>query len=89
MPTPKDEGRGQTVALKKRDQIKALYMNDKRSAPWKGTAFGVLQAFNTWQQHEAQVRKGVPRVERNMENVIKGKYAASDNAVLAAITATV
>jgi hypothetical protein len=31
----------------------------------------------------------VPRFERNMENVIKGKFAQADNAVLAAITATV
>jgi hypothetical protein len=66
-----------------------MYVRDPRVAPWKGTAFGVLQAFNTWNQHEAQVRKGVPRFERNMENVIKGKFAQADNAVLAAITATV
>jgi phage/plasmid-like protein (TIGR03299 family) len=89
VPVPDDEGRGQTVALKKRNSIITLYRKDERVTPWKGTAFGVLQAFNTWNQHEAQVRKGVPRFERNMENVIKGKFAQADNAVLAAITATV
>ena len=89
IPIPKDEGRGMTVALTKRTAITAMYQNDPRVAPWKGTAFGVAQAFNTWQQHEAQVRKGVPRVIRNMENVVKGKSAQNDAEVLTAIFATV
>ncbi len=88
IPVPKDEGRGQTVALKKRNEIQAMYMNDARVAPWNGTAFGVAQAFNTWLHHSAQVRKGTPRVIRNMENVVKGKFAQNDGEVLAAVFAT-
>ncbi len=89
IPVPKDEGRGQTVALKKRSEIQSMYLNDQRVAPWTGTAFGVEQAFNTWMHHSAQVRKGTPRVIRNMENVVKGKFAQNDAEVLTAIFATV
>jgi phage/plasmid-like protein (TIGR03299 family) len=86
-PVPADEGRGQTVITKKRDEIAALWANDERVAPWKGTAFGVLQAHNTWNQHYAQVRKGVPRVIRNMENAVKDKSAMQDSQVLAVLAA--
>lgn len=89
VPIPKDEGRGKTVAEKKRSEIISLYRNDTRVAPWKGTAFGVAQAFNTHMQHVAQVRKGTPRGIRNMENVVKGKYGAHDQKVLQVIHATV
>ncbi len=87
VPIPKDESnkRGVTVAEKKRDSVAALYRNDSRANQWNGTAFGVLQAFNTWTHHEAQVRKNAPRVIRNMENVVKDKMAEHDSAVLAAI----
>lgn len=88
IPVPKDEGRGQTVAVKKRDEVIALYRNDKRVAPWKGTAFGVGQAFNTHAHHVQQVRKGVPRATRNMENVIKGTFGKNDAAVLDVVFAT-
>jgi phage/plasmid-like protein (TIGR03299 family) len=88
VPLPKDEGRGLTVATKKRDEIITLYRKDERVTPWTGTAFGVAQAFNTHAQHVAQVRKGTPRVIRNMENVVKGKFAQSDAQVLEAIFAT-
>ncbi len=78
---------GTTVATKKRDAIFALYRNDERAATWNGTALGVMQAFNTWNHHESQVRKGTPRVIRNYENVIKGKFAESDNLVLSTLAA--
>jgi hypothetical protein len=42
----------------------------------------VLQAHNTWNQHYAQVRKGVPRIVRNMENAVKDKSAAQDAEVM-------
>jgi phage/plasmid-like protein (TIGR03299 family) len=87
VPVPEDEKnkRGITVAEKKRDEIMALYGNDDRAAQWNGTAFGALQAFNTWNHHFAQVRKGAPRVVRNMENVVSDKMGAADNAILTAL----
>lgn len=87
VPVPEDEKnkRGITVAEKKRDEISALYANDDRAAQWNGTQFGVLQAFNTWNHHFAQVRKGAPRIVRNMENVVSDKMNNADNAILNAL----
>ena len=87
VPTDEENKRGVTVATKKRDELTALYKNDHRAAPWNGTAFGVLQAFNTWNHHSAQVRKGVDRGVRNMENVLSGKYEAADSRVLEVLAA--
>jgi phage/plasmid-like protein (TIGR03299 family) len=66
----------------KRGEIVSLYNYDLRVAPWKGTAFGVAQAYNTWQHHYAVVRKGVPRAVRNMENTLNGKMGNMDAQVL-------
>ena len=66
----------------KRGEIVSLYNYDNRVAPWKGTAFGVAQAYNTWQHHYASVRKGVPRAVRNMENTLSGKMGNMDTVVL-------
>lgn len=82
VPVPDDDGRGKTVAENKRAEIINLYNNDERAAMWNGNAFGVLQAHNTWVHHYAQVRKGAPRVIRNMENVVKDKFAAFDSDIL-------
>ncbi len=71
-----------TKGESKKAEIISLYHNDPRVAPWKGTAFGVGQAYNTWQHHYASVRKGVPRAVRNMENVLNGKMGTLDNQVL-------
>jgi hypothetical protein len=62
IPLPEDAGRAMTIAENKRNEILNLYRDDARSAPWNGTAFGVLQAFNTWNHHFATVKKGVPRI---------------------------
>lgn len=76
---------GITRAENKREEILNLYRTDERAAQWNGTAFGVLQAYNTWNHHFAGVRKGVPRILRNMENVVKDKYADSDATVLSTL----
>lgn len=81
IPAPGKTTRGVTMASKKRDEIMALYKNDVRAATWNGTAFGVLQAYNTWGQHFAQV-KGTSRIIRNMENAVSDRLATADNDVL-------
>jgi len=74
---------------RKRDEITTLYRQDERAAPWRGTAFGVLQAFNTWQHHVATVKgsdtKG--RVQRNFDRAITGVGAKFDAEILTAIQA--
>lgn len=90
IPTDSKTTRGVTLANKKRDEITNLYRADVRAATWNGTAFGVLQAYNTWAHHVQNIKGGVPRVVRNMENVVTGKYANDDALLLqqlAAVTA--
>jgi phage/plasmid-like protein (TIGR03299 family) len=45
-----------TRALRKKQEITQLYRNDPRVSPWEGTAFGVIQAVNTWETHERVLR---------------------------------
>lgn len=70
--------RGRTMAITKNDVMRDLYENDDRVAPWNGTAFGVLQAVNTYNQHEAAIRGDAGRAMRNMENVVSGKLGTAD-----------
>lgn len=64
-------GQGYTMAENKRDKLSQLYRNDERSSPWVGTAFGVLQAVNTYANHDAIVRGQHSRAERNMIRALK------------------
>ena len=84
-PADDDNKRGNTVAAKKRDTLTALYRNDPRCAQWVDTAYGALQAFNTYNLHETQIRKGAHRAERIMENTLSGKIGQSDNAAAKAL----
>ncbi len=70
------------MATNERDSLQRLYHFDNRVAPWQGTAFGVLQAFNTYAHHESMVR-GAERAERNMANAVLGVTEASDAEILA------
>lgn len=70
--------RAATIAANKREKLNELYRLDGRVAPWAGTALGVLQMVNTFNQHAASIRGAEHRVSRNLENVISGKNAAAD-----------
>lgn len=74
-----------TRANGKRDRLNALYNHDERVAPWKGTALGAIQAFNTFAHHESAIQKATSRVERNILDTIKGKMAENDRAVFDAL----
>jgi phage/plasmid-like protein (TIGR03299 family) len=69
--------RSQTIATAKRDDLRNLWDNDQRVAPWANTAFGVVQATNTYAHHIQTVR-GANRAERNMLNSITGATEKSD-----------
>ena len=84
IPRPSDEGRAQTLADTKRDGILSLYAHDTRVAPWAGTAFGVLQAFDTYDRYYSTVR-GVSRPERVLSGTIDGTYDKGADAVLKAL----
>lgn len=78
---PVPEGTEGKSALRKRAAVHSLWENDERVTPWKGTAWGVSQAFNTFNQHVANV-KGAHRLERAYTNVLGGKTATADLQVL-------
>src|ERR1044072_7005115 len=70
-----------TMELSTGAAVQHLWTDDKRVAPWRGTAFGVLQAVNTYEHHYSRILKG-ERAERNAENAISGKFADLDVATL-------
>lgn len=76
--------RSATLAADKRASLDRLYRFDARCAPWSGTAFGVLQAVNTWAHHEQTVR-GASRADRNALNAVTGRTAAADAEALATL----
>jgi phage/plasmid-like protein (TIGR03299 family) len=78
----RDSARSKGMSLKKREELEALYASDERVAPWAGTAYGVVAAVNTWQQH-FQTVKSISRPERNMLNMVKGVHDKEDAATLA------
>lgn len=69
----------------KRKALTTMYYTDERVEPWAGTAFGVLQLFNTWMQHERPIRGGTQRVERNMLDTLSGKVDKTDAQVIEAL----
>lgn len=79
---PEGKGRGVTLAQNKRDALQGLWASDERVSPWAGTAFGVVQAMNTFDQHFANVRN-VSRPERNALNLVKGEFQKTDANTLA------
>ena len=76
------DARPQSVsrAQNKQEAVRHLYKHDPRVAPWIGTGLGVLQAFNTYQQH--YVGKAESRVERNALNALNGKGDEFDRQVI-------
>jgi len=74
---PKERGTARTKWDLKHDALTAMYLNDPRCSPWQGTAFGVVQAVNTFNHHEREVR-GMSRPERNMLNMATGAWEKED-----------
>lgn len=77
-PIPTDEGRSQTMAENKRQALWGLWLKDGRVAPWRGTEWGVVQAVNTYAQHESIIRGQLNRAERNALEFLKGSVDEID-----------
>jgi phage/plasmid-like protein (TIGR03299 family) len=69
---------------KKRASLDRLWRHDSRVSPWKNTAWGVVQAVNTWVHHEQTVR-GSTRPERNMLRAVDGTADTLDRTTLATL----
>lgn len=87
LPLPDPTQKVKSSNPRKRDEIVALYRSDERCAPWAGTAFGVLQTFNTWQHHKATVKGEKGRVQRNYERAITNVGENFDREILTAVAA--
>lgn len=80
---PKVNTNGQTIAINKQSKLLDMWAKDPRVAPWSGTQFGVLQLWNTFQQHESKLvgakaldgNRLQARVENNMMKTLSGKFA--------------
>ncbi len=73
--------RAVSMAENKRAALSGLYRTDIRVAPWAGTAWGVVQAVNTYNQHLSIVR-GTSREERAMLRAVKDEIGTADRATL-------
>lgn len=76
--------RSVSLAETKRQALTGLYRTNTMVAPWAGTAWGVMQAVNTYNEHMSIVRN-VSRYERKITNAIAGKTADADSATLATL----
>lgn len=79
-----DSLRSTNMAERKLGELVSLWSTDARVTPWKGTAFGAMQALSTWRQHIATV-KNATRQERNITNVMNGTSDQADIRDLALI----
>jgi phage/plasmid-like protein (TIGR03299 family) len=80
----KDGKRKINNAEKKRGELNQLYNFDTRVADYTGTAFGVLQAFNTHMHHFTRGTDAV-KAQRNMLAAVEGTGARQDQKVLDAM----
>jgi phage/plasmid-like protein (TIGR03299 family) len=80
-----EKGRALTNYVNHRDGLDNLYQNDMRVAPWAGTAFGVVQAVNTYEHHIKTV-KGAERAERNMTKMVTGEFDKLDTSTMAQLS---
>jgi phage/plasmid-like protein (TIGR03299 family) len=80
-PLPEERGRARTMAENKRESLSRLWRHDNRVAPWRGTAWGVVQAIKTYAHHE-QIVRGAVRAERNMLRAVTGGIDDLDQATL-------
>ncbi|WP_211283228.1 DUF932 domain-containing protein [Propionicimonas paludicola] len=77
-----DTKRAATIAGQKADELHRLWNHDSRVNPWRGTAYGVVAAVNTYVHHVQEVR-GADRTTRNMERMITGGVDQLDAGTLA------
>lgn len=78
-----------TKAADNRGQFMNLWNNDERVAPWKGTAYGVLQLVNTHRHHFRPTKGATVRTERNMMDTLTGITEEQDKRAMRRLLALV
>jgi phage/plasmid-like protein (TIGR03299 family) len=67
-----------TNAEAKRSELTRLWTSDPKVKPWAGTAFGILQAGNTYRNWAGKVTGEGGRVEQNYSRLADGRTASAD-----------
>lgn len=78
--------RSVTRAENIRTALTGLWRTDVRVAPWNGTAWGVVQAVNTYNEHMATMRGSTQRFERKMMRAIGDDMRNDDRATIATLS---
>ncbi|MBC9820505.1 DUF932 domain-containing protein [Terrabacter sp. MAHUQ-38] len=70
--------------LAARSAVYELWRTDRRVAPWRNTAYGVVAAINTYQHHVAPAKRTDPRsrAERNALRATSGGFEDIDDKTL-------
>jgi phage/plasmid-like protein (TIGR03299 family) len=80
-PLADDAGkRATTMAEATRERLSELWNADPRVSVWKGTAFGALQAANTFEVWDRQVRGATVNADRQVREAITGKLSEREDA---------
>jgi phage/plasmid-like protein (TIGR03299 family) len=80
-PNPKSStgGAAYTNAIKQRETYEAMWSHDQKVKPWAGTAFGIVQLGNTYNQYKRNVSGADGgRMERTYLNMVTGVTAKED-----------
>lgn len=93
VPVKKVSTNGHTMAINKRDKLVEMWDRDPRVAPWKNTKLGVLQLWNTFNQHERTFKASkqfdgnrlAAKVETQQLKTLGGEYVREDERALSAI----
>ena len=84
--TEKTSTNGHTQAINRREKLVEMWDHDDRVAPWKNTKLGILQLWNTYNQHErtSKTSKGfngnklAAKVESNQLKTLGGDFFKQD-----------
>lgn len=84
---------GHTMAMNRRDKLVEMWDRDPRVAPWKNTKLGILQLWNTFNQHERTFKASqqfngnrlAAKVEAQQLKTLGGDYLKTDQVALKVI----
>ncbi len=93
VPTKKVNTNSHTHAMNRRDKLVEMWDRDPRVSPWKNTKLGILQLWNTFQQHERTFKASkqfdgnrlAAKVEANQLKTLGGDFFKEDDLALKAL----
>ena len=64
--------------FERREVLRRLWGEDPRVAPWRGNAYGVVAAINTFEHHFSGRAEGPHAAERNAGRLLRGRFDQID-----------